>query len=142
MLQADYRALCQQPSEVGGGIEGGGGDGAHAGGGGGGNLADQAVNAALAYRAVLPIRALQEGAKRMGTGDLGHRISIATGDVLYAGAAHGIADWALGEMQSPAGGFYSSLDADSDGEEGRFYTWSRDELATLLPPDGSRSWLR
>ena len=40
------------------------------------------VAAALAYRAVLPLRALQEGARRMEAGDLGHRISISTGDEL------------------------------------------------------------
>jgi uncharacterized protein YyaL (SSP411 family) len=37
-------------------------------------------------------------------------------------------------MQSPEGGYYSSLDADSEGEEGKFYVWEPDELRALLSP--------
>jgi len=44
-------------------------------------------------------------------------------------------DWALGEMRGPEGGFYSALDADSEGEEGRFYTWTPAEMRATLGED-------
>jgi uncharacterized protein YyaL (SSP411 family) len=45
------------------------------------------------------------------------------------------ADWVIREMQSPEGGYYATQDADSEGEEGRFYLWEEDELTTLLDTD-------
>ena len=53
-------------------------------------------------------------------------------DPLYARCAEETAGWLMREMQSAEGGYYSSLDADSEHEEGKFYVWHRDEVKTLL----------
>jgi uncharacterized protein YyaL (SSP411 family) len=59
---------------------------------------------------------------------------LATGEPLFARIAGETADWVLRDMRSPEGGFYSSLDADSQGHEGKFYVWSRAEAQALLTP--------
>ncbi|RLJ68372.1 thioredoxin domain-containing protein [Sulfurisoma sediminicola] len=60
-----------------------------------------------------------------------------TADELYRRVAEQTVGWLLREMTSPDGAFYSSLDADSEGEEGRYYVWDRAEVARLLTPEES-----
>jgi len=61
-----------------------------------------------------------------------------TGDALYEHRVRETIDWVLREMTAEGGGFAATLDADSEGEEGRFYVWSRDEIDRLLGGDAPR----
>ncbi|NJD34259.1 MAG: thioredoxin domain-containing protein [Betaproteobacteria bacterium] len=65
-----------------------------------------------------------------------------SGDPLYARIADETAAWVMREMQAPDGGYYSSLDADSEGEEGKYYVWDRAEVEQLLTPQESALALR
>ena len=60
-----------------------------------------------------------------------------TGDPLHARVAEETAAWVLREMQAADGGYFSSLDADSEGEEGKYYVWDRGEVERLLTPQES-----
>ncbi len=62
----------------------------------------------------------------------------ASAEPLFARCAAETAGWLVREMQSPEGGYYASLDADSEGEEGRFYVWDRENVRALLEPEEYR----
>jgi uncharacterized protein YyaL (SSP411 family) len=60
---------------------------------------------------------------------------LVSGEARYAEVARDILDYVLRDMTHPDGGFYSAEDADSEGHEGKFYCWTRAELAKLLAPE-------
>jgi uncharacterized protein YyaL (SSP411 family) len=60
---------------------------------------------------------------------------LVTAQPLFEHAVRGTAQWVMREMQSPGGGYYSSLDADSEHAEGKYYVWTPDEVESLLTPE-------
>ncbi len=58
-----------------------------------------------------------------------------TGEDRYRRVCTATLDYVLREMTDPAGGFYSTQDADSEGKEGKFYVWKPAELRAILTPD-------
>lgn len=61
-----------------------------------------------------------------------HRL---TGNPFFARVARQTLDYVLHEMTAPGGGFYSATDADSEGEEGRFFVWTPTQLRQVLSPE-------
>ena len=59
----------------------------------------------------------------------------ASGHSVFKRITEETAEWVIREMQAPEGGYYSTLDADSEGEEGRFYAWTPQEVEALLSND-------
>ena len=60
---------------------------------------------------------------------------LVSGDVQHAEVVRDILEYVLRDMTHPEGGFYSAEDADSEGHEGKFYCWTREDLSKLLSPE-------
>ena len=58
-----------------------------------------------------------------------------SGEPFFARVCTETLDWALRDLRQEEGGFASALDADSEGEEGRFYVWTPDEMRAALGDD-------
>src|SRR5579884_2852804 len=66
-----------------------------------------------------------------------HMFQIA-GEEEYRDVATGTLDYLLRDLRSPQGAFYSAQDADSEGEEGRYYVWTPQELERVLGPEDAQ----
>jgi uncharacterized protein YyaL (SSP411 family) len=65
-----------------------------------------------------------------------------SGKPLFAERAHETVDWLKREMTTPEDAFAASLDADSEGEEGKFYVWSKNEIIELIGPEAGEYFAR
>ncbi|MBI1203174.1 MAG: DUF255 domain-containing protein [Rhodopseudomonas sp.] len=64
------------------------------------------------------------------------------GNKLFATRARETVDWLKRETTTPEGAFAASLDADSEGEEGKFYVWSKNEIIELIGPEAGGFFMR
>ncbi len=62
---------------------------------------------------------------------------LATGNADYSRVVRETCDYVLRDLTDPAGGFYSTEDADSEGEEGKFYVWTQEEVQSILGTDAA-----
>jgi uncharacterized protein YyaL (SSP411 family) len=60
---------------------------------------------------------------------------LLTGKLLFRNVIESTVDWVIREMRSPNGGFYSSLDADSEGREGEYYLWTPQDVEAVVGPN-------
>src|SRR5260221_7424023 len=67
---------------------------------------------------------------------------LVTNNPFYERIVEETLDYVVREMISPEGGFYSTQDADSEGEEGKFFTWTLAEIAAALPPEDTELFKR
>ena len=65
---------------------------------------------------------------------------LATGDADYARIARETCDYVLREMTDAQGGFYSTQDADSEGEEGKFFVWTPEQVEEVLGPTAAKTF--
>jgi uncharacterized protein YyaL (SSP411 family) len=64
------------------------------------------------------------------------------GNALFRTRAGETVEWLKREMTTPEGAFAASLDADSEGEEGKFYVWSENEIVELIGPEAAAFFAR
>ena len=65
---------------------------------------------------------------------------LATGNADYACVVRETCNYVLRELTDPSGGFYSTQDADSEGEEGKFFVWMPEEIEAVLGPEEARTF--
>ncbi len=63
---------------------------------------------------------------------------LVTRDPLYAETVRGICDYVIQDLQSPAGGIYSTRDADSEGMEGKYYIWTVEQVREVLGEEDAK----
>ncbi len=65
-----------------------------------------------------------------------------SGNELFATRARETVEWLKREITTPEGAFAASLDADSEGEEGKFYVWAKNEIIELIGPEAGGFFMR